>query len=171
MNIILIGLRGSGKSTLGKLLAEKLNFDFIDLDTKIEETEKMKISDIVKKHGWEIFRQKEKQAVKSLKKEKIDNTTIASGGGTILDSDNTSILKKLGKIIYLHRLPEDCFKHISGWESRPSLTDEKDPLKELQNLYLERDSVYKSAADIIFERTDDFEEDAEKIIHLFGASH
>ena len=102
MNIILTGLRGSGKSKIGKILSGKLEWEFLDLDKEIEKAEGMTIPEIYKEHGWEYFREKEKATVARLGN--IENTVISLGGGTIVDPENQKILKELGTIVYLERL-------------------------------------------------------------------
>ena len=104
MNIILTGLRGSGKSTIGKLIAEKLKWKFIDLDIEIEKSANSKIKEIVETQGWEYFRTLESNMVKKISKR--DKLVIATGGGTIIDPSNEKLLKKNGKIIYLYVKPE-----------------------------------------------------------------
>lgn len=167
MNIILNGLRGSGKTKIGKLLSAKLEWKFIDLDKEIEESEKMTIKEIYEKHGWKYFRKKEKEAVKKLVE--LQYTVISLGGGTIVDPKNQKILKTLGTVIYLERSPEDCLKYIEG-DSRPPLTENKDQLSELKQIYEERKDTYKKTADYIIKRTDDLEKDVEKIIASFQDS-
>ena len=92
MNIVLIGYRTTGKSTVGKHLAFKLNLPFFDTDTLVEENIKMPIADIVATHGWGFFRAGEKDAVQALEKQKA--CIIATGGGVVLDKDNVASLKK-----------------------------------------------------------------------------
>jgi len=167
MNIILNGLRGSGKTKIGKLLSAKLEWKFVDLDKEIEESEKMTIKEIYEKHGWQYFRKKEKDAVKKL--EDLEYTVISLGGGTIMDLDNQKILKELGTIIYLDRSPEECLKYIEG-DSRPPLTENKDQLSELKEIYNERKDTYKKTADYIIKRTDDLEKDVDRIIVSFQDS-
>jgi 3-phosphoshikimate 1-carboxyvinyltransferase len=161
-NIVLIGLRGSGKTKLGKILSEKLGWDLIDIDKEIEKTEKMKISEIVKKHGWEYFRKKEKEITKKVSK--LEKTIIATGGGTILNKDNAKFLKENSKIIYLHRKPEDCLEWIKDDKTRPALTNKASKLEELKQLYKERHKIYQENSDLIIKRTENLEKDSKKII-------
>jgi len=164
MRIVLIGLRGSGKTKIGKLLGEKLNLPSIDLDKEIEKAENCSITEIVKDYGWEYFRKKEKEAVK--KTSNISDVIISTGGGAIIDPENQKILKKDATVIYLKRSPEDCYKWIKNKKDRPLLTDEKDLLEDLKQVYKDRKSIYENAADIIIEKTDDLEKDTKKIINL-----
>ncbi|MDD3861811.1 MAG: shikimate kinase [Candidatus Gracilibacteria bacterium] len=169
MNIILTGLRGSGKSKIGKLLSEKLNFKFIDIDKEIEKNENMSIKEIYEKHGWEYFRKKEKEAVKNLIGE--DETIISLGGGTIVDPKNKKILKELGTIIYLERSPEDCYKYLKKAKTeRPPLTKTADQLSELQKIYEERKAIYKTCSTYTIKRSDDLHKDVNKIIASFKDS-
>ncbi len=162
MNIVLTGLRGSGKSKIGKILNQVLGWKLIDLDKKIEKSEKMKITQIVEKHGWDYFREKEKEA--AIKAAESDKTIIACGGGTIIDKENEKILNKNGKIIYLYCTPEICAKRIMDSKDRPPLTDKESIFEELEELYKERNGRYCKSADIIFQRTENPEEDVSKII-------
>lgn len=168
MNIILIGLRGSGKSKIGRLLAEKLGYDFIDIDLKIEEHEHKTIAQIVELRGWEYFRALESKIAKETAK--LDSTVIATGGGTILDRENEKALKKNGKIIYLYRKPEDCVQWIQKSHHRPPLTNKETLEEEMKELYLQRNGRYCESASLIFNRSDDVEKDATEIIRqLFVA--
>lgn len=167
MNIVLTGLRGSGKSMVGKILAEKLHHDFIDLDQEIEKEEKMKITEIVELRGWEYFRAKESAITKKFATH--DKTVISTGGGTIIDPDNEKALKKNGKIIYLYRKPHDCAKYIENDPNRPPLTNKESVEEELQELYKQRNQRYCESAHHIFHRTDDPEKDANDIKALLEA--
>ncbi len=121
MNIVLTGLRGSGKTELGKILAKSLKWKFVDTDKIIEKEEKKKIAKIVDLKGWEYFRAKESKV--AAKVATLENTVIATGGGTIIDKENEIELKKGGKIIYLYRQPQDSIKFIENDTNRPPLTN------------------------------------------------
>lgn len=168
MNIVLTGLRGSGKSEIGKLIAEKLGLDFIDLDQEIEAKENMTISKIVELRGWKYFRKKEKEAVKKIANR--NNCVISTGGGTIMDRDNEKLLKKNGKIVYLHRASATCAKYILNKSNRPPLTKAKTVAEEMKQLYKERNGKYCKSAFLVFERTDDLEADTKKIIKSLTGS-
>lgn len=161
-NIVLTGLRGSGKSKVGAILALKLNMTFIDLDEEIEKQEKAKIKDIVENRGWEYFRALESKVAKEVAQRK--NTVIATGGGTIIDHENEKTLKKNGKIIYLYVKPEVCAKRILNDPNRPPLTNKESVEEEIKELYRQRNGRYCESALIVFERSQDAEADANKII-------
>lgn len=144
-NIILTGMRGCGKTTLGKLLAKKLKRKFFDIDDMIVAQEKMEIPDMVAKYGWSYFRRVEANMVKTLAK--IENAVIAAGGGTFLDPQNTKLFKKNGWVIFLkvpiQELQRRLKKEIAY---RPSLIG-KNPLAELPAIWKKRKEVYERVAD------------------------
>lgn len=162
--VVLVGLRGSGKSTLGKILAKKLKLQFLDLDDEVERNAKQKISEIVAKKGWTHFRKLESREVAKLKKKK--KILCAAGGGALLSPINTKNLKDESLVIYLHRLPEDCLKKIAKDPNRPRLTKAKTPLKELQETYKKRHPLYLESCDIMLNRENNLEKDAKKIINF-----
>lgn len=162
MNIILIGLRGSGKSMLGKVLSKKLNKDFVDLDQEIEKSEGMKIAQIIDLRGWEYFRAIESKITQEVIKE--TNKIIATGGGVILDPENRRALKRNGKVVYLYRKPEDCVEYIKNDPNRPPLTKQESLEQEMQQLYKERNQLYCETSHKIFHRTKNLEKDAKELI-------
>ncbi|MFA6305778.1 MAG: shikimate kinase [Candidatus Gracilibacteria bacterium] len=173
MIIALTGLRGSGKTKLGLLLAKKLNVKFYDLDKEIEKTSKTNIKDLVEKKGWETFRESENKILKKIiekinKKKKL--TILSLGGGAIIQKENTKLIRKNCLIVYLRDTPENCAKKISdsnkkhAIDNRPALTSQKTLLSEMKELYETRHEIYKKNSDIILKRSDDEEKDAEKII-------
>lgn len=162
MNIVLTGLRGSGKTTIGKLIAEKLKWKFIDLDEEIEKSEKTKIKDIVENKGWEYFRDLEKKVTKKISGN--NKLVIATGGGTIIDPENEKHLKKNSKLVYLYVKPEICAQRILNDPNRPPLTNKQTITEEIKELYKQRHKRYKESADFIFKRSENAEKDAEEII-------
>ncbi|MBD3330750.1 AAA family ATPase [Candidatus Peregrinibacteria bacterium] len=167
-NIIFTGLRGSGKTTIGSKIAEKLNREFFDVDEEIELNEKQKIKDIVDKGGWEAFRKLEKATCKNLAKK--ENAVIALGGGSILDDENHQALKT-GHIIYLYADPLLCAQRVKGDENRPSLKSKNNLLEELQDLFIERDRIYRQRAKTVFIRSNNLNEDITKIKNLIQTLH
>lgn len=148
MNIILIGFRGTGKSAVGELLANRLERDFIDSDKYIESSTGKTIKRIFKEEGEEGFRKIEADAIARLSK--MDNKIISAGGGAILRKDNVKNLKSNGFLILLVATPEIIHNRITKDEKttqqRPSLTD-KTPLDEIKHLLEQRENSYKNAAD------------------------
>ena len=141
-NIILTGMPYSGKTTAGKLLASKLNFDFIDLDILIEEKEGMKISEIFKIKGEAYFRELETSILKHMN-EKIP-FVLSTGGGTVQKNENYDLLKQLGKIFYLEIEPEILYERIKDDKTRPLLQN-NNPKKTLFELYKKRKESYEKA--------------------------
>ncbi len=148
MNIVLIGFRGTGKSTVGRLLANRLERDFIDSDKHIESTTGKTIKNIFEDDGEEGFRQIEADTITELSKD--DNKVISAGGGVVLREKNINNLKGNGFLVLLEATPEIIHSRIEQdkktTQQRPSLTDKK-PLDEIKHLIAEREPAYKSAAD------------------------
>lgn len=165
MNIVLTGLRGSGKTKIGRILAEKLKWNFADIDEEIEKKEKKCIAEIVNLKGWEYFRAVEKKITQKIAE--LDKTVIATGGGTILDDVNLKALKKKGKFIYLYEKPEICAKRILKSKNRPSLTKKESVEEEIKELYKQRNEKYCRSAFLIFHRSESLKKDAKEIIKSF----
>lgn len=153
-NIVLIGMPGCGKTTIGKIIAEKTGKRFIDLDDKIEKDEGMKPSEIIGRFGEAVFREKEKKAAEEVSA--LTGCVIATGGGTVIDGENTARLKQNGRIIFINR----DIKNIIPTKDRP-LSDDYEKLAER---YRERYPIYTSAADLRIEAGNDANENADKII-------
>jgi len=165
-NVYLTGMRGSGKSSIGKEIAKILNFDFIDSDEEIEQQEKSKITQIVKEKSWFYFRKKEKYVIRRLAKKQ--NMVIATGGGVILDKENVSRLQKNGKIVLLKAPIKTLEKRIANDTNRPPLTKHKSLKDELTELWAKRKEKYEQSADFKFDSSKDLSlnEKAQQIIQL-----
>ena len=148
MNIVLIGFRGTGKSTVGNLLAKRLERDFIDSDKYIESSTGKTIKCIFEEDGEEGFRKIETGIIAELSK--VDNKVISAGGGAVLKEENVRNLKDNGFLVLLEATPEIIHNRIAQDEKttqqRPSLTDKK-PLDEIKHLIAKREHAYKNAAD------------------------
>jgi shikimate kinase len=153
MNIYLIGYRCTGKTTIGKILAERVHYDFLDMDQAIEQQTGSTISELVRTHdGWDYFRQVEKETL--LNTRKIKDTVVSTGGGIVTDPENRIFLNKNGFTIWLDADMETILSRLhsdpSTWSSRPSLTDKNliDETAELLNL---RKPLYAKAAHLKIE--------------------
>jgi len=145
MNIVLIGMRGSGKTAVGKLLAERLGKKFMEMDELIVQRAGCSILEIVKNHGWEQFREIEAEVTRVAAK--LDNVVIATGGGVVTREENIQELKRKGKLVWLNADIETLIKRIGDDESRPSLTGK--PLREdMATVLAERTPIYQRVADI-----------------------
>ncbi|MBR6013343.1 MAG: shikimate kinase [Selenomonadaceae bacterium] len=151
-NLILIGFMGTGKTSLGKLLANKLGRGFIDLDQKIEKDSEMTIPEIFEKHGEKFFRELEKKAVREISERK--NLVIATGGGTVKDPENFQLLKDSGMIVCLTCDAEEIFRRTERRGERPVLDGGgEERLETIKKLLEEREKFY-SQADYTIDTTD-----------------
>jgi shikimate kinase len=149
MNLVLIGYRGSGKSTVGRRLAARLKMRFVDIDDLIEERQGVPISDIVKSHGWGHFRKLERSTIEEISKE--DRLIVAPGGGAVLDTDNVKTLRKNGFIIWLNADKQVLLKRMNqdpGTNTRrPTLTGQGTS-EELKEVMLLREPIYERVSEI-----------------------
>lgn len=150
-NVILIGFMGTGKTSLGKLLANKLGRGFVDVDQKIESTAKMSVPEIFETYGEKYFRELEKNAVKEICTRR--NLVIATGGGTVKDEENFRLLKNSGVIVCLTTEPEEIFRRTERRGERPVLDGGNDRLETIKNLLAERQKFY-AQADYTIDTTD-----------------
>jgi shikimate kinase len=147
-NIYLIGLMGSGKTTLGKSLAKKLNRPFIDTDQLIEQKSGVDVSMIFEFEGEVGFRERETKLLSeiALKKDHI----VSTGGGIILSKYNRDVITKSGVIFYLKTQPAELLIRLQNDKTRPLLQGAN--LKEkLTKIYAERSTLYEMTADYIIE--------------------
>lgn len=147
MNIILIGMRGSGKSTTGKILAKKIGKTFVDTDALVVQKAGQSIAQLVAEKGWEYFRDLESQAVREIA---INNNCIVStGGGVILRPENVQALGKDGVFVYLRASVEALRSRITKGRSRPSLSGKQTAVDEVEEILLKRSPLYESTANIV----------------------
>ncbi|BDD02881.1 shikimate kinase [Aureibacter tunicatorum] len=146
--IFLMGMPGSGKTTLGKGLAAYLDLPFIDLDVEIELDEGRTIPEIFEQYGEEYFRKLEAKVLRNLVANK-DRFLMSLGGGTPCYMENLEVLKKEGKSIYMEVSAQELFKrlHGSGASKRPLLNGKSQDqlLKELEDKLNVRNSFYRQA--------------------------
>ncbi len=168
-NLVLIGMRGAGKSTVGRIIAAKINYQFLDTDDLIWQATQMTIKNIIDNYGWDHFRKLESEVVEQVSMNK--KTIISTGGGVVINPTNVENLKKNGKIIFLFANPETLAnrsENSQSTDSRPALTDQPTLLKELETIWLEREHHYRQAADHIIDVNDLTPlEVAEKILEAY----
>jgi shikimate kinase len=152
MNIVLIGYRGTGKSTVGRLLAARLGRELVSTDAEIVKRAQRTIPEIVAQEGWEYFRDLESDICRELASR--DHLVIDTGGGAILRPQNIEALEKNGTAFWLTASVETIVKRIGSDNQRPSLTGTKSFVDEIQDVLQERTPKYQAAADHII-TTDD----------------
>ncbi|WP_058485345.1 shikimate kinase [Defluviitalea phaphyphila] len=145
-NIVLIGFMGCGKSTIGKELAKKIKYSFIDSDEEIEKSIGISISDFFAKYGEVKFRKLEEKVISQIAAK--NNLVIATGGGVIKNFNNIFSLKSGGIIIYLKAAPMTIFKNVKNDNTRP-LLNTNNKLETIKSLLNERAPLYERAADFI----------------------
>ncbi|MDG9670354.1 shikimate kinase AroK [Hahella sp. CR1] len=145
-NVVLVGPMGTGKTTIGKLLAKELQFEFVDSDREIEARCGADIPWIFDVEGEVGFRGREKSVIADLSQR--DAVVIATGGGAVVDPDNQRALKEYGFIVYLHTSVEQQYQRTRKDRKRPLLRSE-DPLSVLKKLMSVREPIYRSIADLI----------------------
>ena len=145
MNIVLIGYRGTGKSTVSKILAARLNRPVLSTDDEIVKQAKQTIPELVKHFGWDYFRDLEAQVCSDLAGR--GGVVLDTGGGIILRPQNVQALKTRGVLFWLTAEAETVRMRIGGDTQRPSLTGTKSFTEEIEDVMRERRLAYKAAAD------------------------
>jgi len=145
MNIILIGMRGTGKTTVGELVAANLLREFYETDQMIQEREKATTQEIIANKGWKHFRDLESEIVREIASQR--NAVIATGGGVILRSDNAETLSKNGALYLLTATTETMLRRIGDDENRPSLTGKISRRDDITETWQQRERLYLDAAD------------------------
>jgi shikimate kinase len=147
-NLFLVGLPGAGKSTLGRQLARRFSKTFIDADTELEQRLGVSIPTIFEIEGEASFRDREEAVIADL----VTRTGIvlATGGGVVIRPANRERLKSNGSVIYLRAEPAALWERVHKSRNRP-LLNTPDKLARLEQLYRERDALYREVADEVLE--------------------
>ena len=147
-NVFLIGYRCTGKSSVGKLLSEKLDWPFIDTDSLLVSESGSSIKEIVENHGWHAFRKMEQAIVERVCT--LDRRIVATGGGVVLNAANVAIMKKSGRLVWLRAEPATIKARMTRDQDteafRPALTS-KDSFSEIEETLIKRYPFYKQAMD------------------------
>ena len=171
-NIVLTGMRGSGKTRIGVEIAKMLKRQFIDLDEFIVRKKGRSIPEIVKEGGWPAFRKLEKEACCATSK--IEGAIIATGGGAILYKENCDYLKKNGYLVLLTVDTKELILRLRHSKNRPPIKKNgKSFLDELEEVWQERKKAYMGCADMLYDaskntgnKKKDIREKAKDIIYL-----
>lgn len=145
LNIVLVGFMATGKTTIGRMLARKLGFEFVDCDAEIEKAEGMKITEIFKQHGEDRFREIETAYLRSLGER--SKLVISTGGGAVTRPANREVLPQLGYVVWLHTKKRIIFDRVMSNSNRP-LVQTADPMGTIKSLLKVRKPLYKEVADI-----------------------
>lgn len=149
MNVVLIGYRGTGKSTVGTIVAARLGLVLFSMDAEIVKSAGRSIPEIVEQNGWEYFRDLEAKVCGELAGR--TGLVVDTGGGAILRPRNVEVLKETGPLFWLTASVETIAKRIAQESQRPSLTGTKSFLDEIQDVLRERTPKYQAAADYVIE--------------------
>lgn len=147
-NLILVGMMGSGKTTMGRLLAKHLGKSFVDSDEEIQKRTGVTVQHIFDVEGEAGFRQREMAAIADLVQH--DNMVLATGGGAVLAEQNRMMLQQNGIVIYLKAGVPDLWQRTRHDRNRP-LLQTGDPQAKLTELHQQRDPLYQQAADIVMQ--------------------
>lgn len=158
--IILCGFMGSGKTTIGKPLAEKLGFCFADTDQLLTETYHMTIPEMFQKGGEGYFRDLEHQIARRISD--LANTVISTGGGMLTFERNGEILSGKGIIVYIHKDFEDCYQRLILQNDRPLVQNKSKD--EMYQMYSERIAMYRKYSSFSVENDGTVEEAVKKIL-------
>jgi shikimate kinase len=156
-NLFLVGMPGSGKSTLGRLLAKRLNKAFYDADSELERRLGVSIPVIFELEGEPGFRDREQAIIAEYVLH--THTIFATGGGAVLRQVNRECLKQNGSVLYLHATPATLWERTRRGKHRP-LLQAPDPFERLKEIYAFRDALYRETADFVVES------DQEQVIRL-----
>ncbi len=148
MRLVLVGLPGSGKSTVGRQLARRLDLPFNDSDHLIEARIGCTIREFFAREGEPAFRDVEEDVIRELAQG--GPGVIATGGGAVLRPANRQHLREAGSVVYLRSSPEEVFRRVRHDANRP-LLQVPDPLGRLRALYEERDPLYRETAHFVIE--------------------
>jgi len=148
VRLALVGLPGSGKSTVGRQLARRLKLPFTDSDHAIEQRIGCSIRDFFEREGEAAFRDIEEAVIADLTQQ--ESGVLATGGGAVLRPANRERLRNAGHVIYLRSTPEELFRRLRHDSERP-LLQVADPLGRLRTLYEERDPLYRETAHFTIE--------------------
>jgi shikimate kinase len=148
LRIFLVGLPGSGKTTVGRQLARGLGLPFEDSDHVIEQRVGCSIRDYFEREGEAAFRDVEEAVIRELTQG--PSGVLATGGGAVLRPANRQCLRDAGQVIYLRATPDVLFKRLRHDSQRP-LLQVADPLGRLRSLFEERDPLYRETAHFIIE--------------------
>lgn len=164
INLALVGFMGTGKTSVGRLVADQLRFSFLDTDQLIEERAGKSIRDIFAQDGEAAFREHERSMVAELSAQK--NTVIATGGGLAVNEENLASLKRHALVVCLWASPETIWERVRNQTHRPLLND-PDPLAKIRQLLTDRLPYYRQADVLMNTSVRSLNEVVQQVIHQF----
>ena len=166
-HLILVGISGAGKTTIGTMVAQRLGRTFMDLDREIERREQATVSEIFAEKGEPYFREKERELTEELSRQ--GNMVLAPGGGWVTNADVVALLRPPGRIIYLKVKPETAMKRIGDERATRPLLMRPDPLGELKRLLKQREPMFLKADHTIDTEKLKPEQVVEQVVKVAGA--
>jgi shikimate kinase len=166
-NLVLVGFMGSGKTTVGQWLAERLGMSFVDMDQLLEQRHGQTIAHIFKTRGEPHFRQLERELVCELAA--TQGQVIATGGGVVLNPDNLRDLGKTGVVVCLWAAPRVLYERTKKTRNRP-LIEGSDRFGRLRKILREREPLYKAVPNLIDTSYMGMEQVVDEIIRIYRKS-
>lgn len=163
-HVILVGLPGSGKTTVGRAVADRLDRPFVDLDEEIERREGESIGQIFGERGEAYFRQRERQLTEELRA--CGGMIVSPGGGWVSNPGLVSLLRPPGRLIYLKVRPDTALERLGANRSLRPLLSRPDPLAELKRLHVARRAGYESADWVVDTELHDLQRVIDEVVGL-----
>ncbi len=160
--IVLIGFRGAGKSTIGKILAQQLDWTYVSTDEMVEKRVQKSIADIVKGSGWKKFRDTEHKVIRSVNE--LTDAIIDCGGGVVEDPSNMKSFKSESLIIWIDTNLDDLMNRISGNQNDRPLLTQKEMQLDIEKNYTDRRPLYQRYADLRFSSSENNPEEICQLI-------
>jgi shikimate kinase len=145
MNIVLIGMRGSGKTTVGSILGRRLGRELVEMDDLIARKAGMSIPEIVARHGWTKFRDIEAELTPAVSRR--NNAIISAGGGVVTRENNIKELKRNGVLVWLNASVDSLLERIGQDPGRPPFVNGRSQRDDMSLTLAERESLYQQAAE------------------------
>jgi len=165
--LFLTGMMGSGKSAIGRTLAAKLNWNYVDLDRAVEQDAGMTVLDIFEKEGESGFRKREREVSRSLD---LHKCIVSTGGGFVIDAENRRWMRKTGFVVWLHVSPDVIFQRVRHRAHRPLLQGNMN-VEFIAELFESRRNFYEDADISIDADIDDLEFKTELILEKVLNAH
>lgn len=166
-HLILVGLPGSGKTTVAQAVADKTGRTFLDFDLEIERREMLSIGQIFAERGEPYFRQKERELTEELTL--VGNMVVSPGGGWITNPEVVALVRPPSRLIYLRVNPETALKRLGPMTAMRPLLSRPDPRAELERLFKARKEAYEAADHVINTELYNLQRVIEKVIELASA--